>query len=166
MMKPSLFLALLLLHSAYTYENVALRGKATQSHRGLQTGGAAYNAIDGNRNGDISTGSCSFSTVQTRPWWKVDLLESYIITAITITSRSDCCAEGLNNLEIHVGQSKVATIATIGLNESFTHSFHERVEGREVTLELPGDNRLLVLCEVEIYGYRAPTGEIMIYKVK
>ncbi|XP_041649949.1 fucolectin-4-like [Cheilinus undulatus] len=170
MMNLSLFLALLLLHSAYSaysaYENVALRGKATQSYRASHSFGAAYNAIDGNRNTDFNAGSCTFSSEQVRPWWKVDLLESYIVTSITITNRGDCCAEGLNGLEIYVGQTKVASIARIGAGESFTHVSDERVEGREVKLVLPGNNRILVLCEVEVYGYRAPTGENLALKGK
>lgn len=30
-------------------------------------------------------------------------------------------------------------------------------------VSLPGFNRVLTLCEVEIYDYRAPTGETCIY---
>ncbi|KAM3867755.1 fucolectin-like [Diretmus argenteus] len=33
------------------------------------------------------------------------------------------------------------------------------MEGQYVTVLLPGLNKILKLCEVEVYGYRAPTGE-------
>ena len=89
-------------------ENVALRGKATQSHLvngGSAPFGAAYNAIDGNRESDYYAGSCTATITQTNPWWKLDLLESYIITSIIITNRRDCCAERINGAEIYIGNS-------------------------------------------------------------
>ena len=89
-------------------ENVALHGKATQSYRhsGMSAPfGAAYNAIDGNRESDYDAGSCSATITQTNPWWRVDLLESYIISSINITNRRDCCADRINGAEIHVGNS-------------------------------------------------------------
>ncbi|RCU34551.1 hypothetical protein DVA81_19360, partial [Acinetobacter baumannii] len=39
------------------------------------------------------------------------------------------------------------------------------VEGRYVTLVLPGSGKYLTLCEVEVYGYRAPTGENLSYYI-
>ena len=89
-------------------ENVALRGKATQSHRyeGSQdVFGAAYNAIDGNRESSFSAGSCSCTNEETNPWWRVDLLESYVVTSVIITNRGDCCPERINGAEIHIGNS-------------------------------------------------------------
>ncbi|GAA6217223.1 fucolectin-7-like [Lates japonicus] len=170
MMKLSVFVLLLLLGtwSASTYENVALRGKATQSERYEHMFGAAYNAIDGNRESTFSAGSCTHTAEQTNPWWRVDLLESYIITSITIVNRRDCCEHRINGLQIHVGNSLqdnglanpvVGTVSVIAAGKSFTLSFTDRVEGRYVTLTLPGSGRILTLCEVEVYGYRAPTGE-------
>nr|BAK38714.1 F-type lectin [Oplegnathus fasciatus] len=170
MMKLSVFLLLLLLKtcSASTYQNVALRGKATQSDRYVHTFGAAYNAIDGNRESTFDAGSCTHSAEMTNPWWRVDLLESYIITSITVTNRGDCCEHRINGLQIHIGNSlndnglenpMVGTIAEIGAAKSFSLPFTDRVEGRYVILHLPGSGRILTLCEVEVYGYRAPTGE-------
>ncbi len=86
-------------------ENVALRGKATQSTRYGEPFGSAYNAIDGNRGSLYEDGSCSHTPEMSNPWWRVDLLESYIVTSVTITNRGDCCAEGLNGAEIHIGHS-------------------------------------------------------------
>nr|ABB29990.1 FBP32 precursor [Morone chrysops] len=171
------FLLLLLLGacSAYNYKNVALRGKATQSARYLHTHGAAFNAIDGNRNSDFEAGSCTHTVEQTNPWWRVDLLEPYIVTSITITNRGDCCPERLDGAEIHIGNSlqengvanpRVGVISHIPAGISHTISFTERVEGRYVTVLLPGTNKVLTLCEVEVHGYRAPTGENLALKGK
>uniref|UniRef100_UPI0037E8C1F0 fucolectin-1-like isoform X2 n=1 Tax=Semicossyphus pulcher TaxID=241346 RepID=UPI0037E8C1F0 len=180
MMKVTVFLALVLLetHSAdttYTYQNVALRGKATQSGRYLHSFGAAYNAIDGNRESVFDAGSCTHSSEQSNPWWRVDLLEPYIVTSIIITNRGDCCEHRLNDVEVYIGNSlqdngvanqKVGTIAKIGLGESFILPFTNRVEGRYVVLLLPGEQRYLTLCEVEVYGHRAPTGENLAFHGK
>lgn len=51
----------------------------------------------------------------------------------------------------------MSSIPDVGL--SYTHTFTTRVEGRYVTLSLPGKTRILTLCEVEVYGYPAPTGD-------
>ncbi|XP_075937416.1 uncharacterized protein LOC142938089 [Anarhichas minor] len=170
-MKLSVLVLLLLLEtcSAYTYENVALRGKATQSdHYDHVREAHAFNAIDGNRDTNFHLGSCTHTDEETNPWWRVDLLDSYIVTSVIITNRGDCCEERLNGAKIHIGNSLenngaanplVGTIPRAGLGESVTLTFTERVEGRYVIVVVPGSRKYLTLCEVEVYGYRAPTGE-------
>ncbi|XP_068586006.1 fucolectin-1-like [Cebidichthys violaceus] len=170
-MKLSSVLPLLLLLgtcSAYTYQNVALRGKATQSRRYSKFDSAASNAIDGNRESSDDAGSCSHTAEQTNPWWRVDLLESYIVTSIIVTNREACCEDRINGAEIHVGNSLrdngavnpvAGVISHIPLGRSLKITFTRRVEGRYVTVVLPGTKRILTLCEVEVYGYRAPTAE-------
>ncbi|XP_074509085.1 uncharacterized protein LOC141778617 [Sebastes fasciatus] len=166
----SVLLLLLLLGtcSAYTYQNVALRGKATQSVRYGDLYGDAYNAIDGNRESNYLAGSCTHTVVQANPWWRVDLLESYIVTSVIITNRGDCCAERLDGAEVHIGSSLqdngaanpvVGVIPHIPAGRSLNITFTRLLEGRYVTVVLPGLKRVLTLCEVEVYGYRAPTEE-------
>lgn len=53
----------------------------------------------------------------------------------------------------------MATVAAVGMGKTYNHSFSEGVKGRFVTLALRGTERYLTLCEVEVYGYLAPTGE-------
>ncbi|KAJ8395207.1 hypothetical protein AAFF_G00034090 [Aldrovandia affinis] len=89
-------------------DNVALRGKATQSSLLMGKWSAfslAYNAIDGNRNADLKKGSCTHTVVETNPWWRVDLLKPYKVASVTITNRGDCCPERINGAEIHIGNS-------------------------------------------------------------
>ncbi|KAK1880054.1 Fucolectin-4 [Dissostichus eleginoides] len=52
---------------------------------------------------------------------------------------------------------RVGTVTTA--EALYTMTFTHRVEGRYVTVRLPGDDQVLTLCEVEVYGYHAPTGE-------
>ncbi|KAL3064826.1 hypothetical protein OYC64_000955 [Pagothenia borchgrevinki] len=153
--------------SAYTYQNVALRGKASQSDRYPDHYGDANKAIDGNRDSNYFHGSCTGTAVMTNPWWRVDLLESYIVTSIIITNRADCCAERLDGAEVHIGNSLqdngaanpvAGVISHIPAGGSFTMTFTEPVEGLYVTVVIPGLKKILTLCEVEVYGYRAPTG--------
>uniref|UniRef100_A0A3Q2DAR8 Si:ch211-215k15.4 n=1 Tax=Cyprinodon variegatus TaxID=28743 RepID=A0A3Q2DAR8_CYPVA len=164
-------LILLPMFSAYAYQNVALRGKATQSS--YSTGDnqgyvGAYNAIDGNRNADLKKGSCTHTDAENNPWWRVDLLDSYIVTQVIITNRGDCCEDYINGAEIRIGKSLrdhgsanpvVATISTIAAGSSYTINMTNHVEGRYVMVILPGLNKYLTLCEVEVYGYRSPTEE-------
>ncbi|XP_068586010.1 uncharacterized protein [Cebidichthys violaceus] len=169
-MKLSSVLPLLLLLgtcSAYTYQNVALRGKATQSHRYPHFDSSASNAIDGNRDSNPQAGSCSHTAEQTDPWWRVDLLESYIITSIIVTNRNSH-EERINGAKIHVGNSLqengaanpvAGVISHIPAGRSLKITFTRRVEGRYVTVLIPGTKRIISFCEVEVYGYRAPTAE-------
>ncbi|XP_042345192.1 fucolectin-5-like isoform X2 [Plectropomus leopardus] len=170
MMKVGVFLLLLLLEtcSVSSYENVALRGKATQSDRYEHAFGAASAAIDGNRNSHFHSGSCTHTDEEHDPWWRVDLLESYIVTSVIITNRGDCCGYRLNGVQVHIGNSleengaknpMVGQINKFPQGGSRTLTFTDRVEGRYVTLVVPGYEKFLTVCEVEVYGYRAPTGE-------
>uniref|UniRef100_A0A667XY18 Si:ch211-215k15.4 n=1 Tax=Myripristis murdjan TaxID=586833 RepID=A0A667XY18_9TELE len=162
-MKHTIIILLLLLLGTCTVttalKNLALRGKATQSsiRDAPWTGySAASHAIDGNRESQFSAGSCSNTHPQKDPWWRVDLLDSYIITSIIITIRGDCCAEETTG--IRIGNSldnngnnnpRCAVVSHIaaGLTETFQC---DGMEGRYVNLIIPGRKELLTLCEVEV----------------
>uniref|UniRef100_A0A8C4DHD7 F5/8 type C domain-containing protein n=1 Tax=Dicentrarchus labrax TaxID=13489 RepID=A0A8C4DHD7_DICLA len=154
-------------------ENVALRGKASQSS--VNESGTANNAIDGNRDYNYPAGSCTQTAEQTNPWWRVDLLEPYIVTSIIITNRGDCCAERIDGAEIHIGNSLqdggvtnpvVGVISRIPAGRSLKMTLTGLAEGRYVTVALLGSKKVLTLCEVEVYGYRAPTGENLAFQGK
>ncbi|XP_029927575.1 fucolectin-5-like [Myripristis murdjan] len=174
-MKHTIIIPLLLLLGTCTVttalKNLALRGRATQSSiRGAPwtAYGAASNAVDGNRNSEFLAGSCSNTHPQMDPWWRVDLLDSYIITSIIIIGRRDCCVDELRGADIYISDSPIqdwgtkkpdGLVSEISLGELFTLNFTSKVEGRYVTVRLEGENQVLTLCEVEVYGYRAVTGE-------
>ncbi|KAI4905839.1 hypothetical protein NFI96_030210, partial [Prochilodus magdalenae] len=152
-------------------KNLALYGKATQSDlvsNPWAPFGHAYNAIDGNTDPDYNHGSCTATDIQQNPWWRVDLLDEYTVTSITITNRGDCCPERINGAEIHIGNSllnngnsnpRAGEITSIPAGRSITLKFKKGISGRYVNVVLPGDYRLLTLCEVEVYGYPTPHGE-------
>ncbi|KAK7878044.1 hypothetical protein WMY93_031294 [Mugilogobius chulae] len=156
------FLLLLLVETASVSAqvNVAPHGEATQIDTYNELG-AASNAIDGHRTSIYYSKSCSHTATTTDPWWRVDLREYYMITSITITNRGDCCAHRLDGAQIHIGNSLenngnnnpvVATISHILEGRSKTFTLLEPVEGRYVNVFLPGTDKYLTLCEVEVYG--------------
>jgi len=83
-------------------ENLASSGSATQSSK-YNNLGSASNAIDRKRVANYMCGSCTHTNPETNPWWRVDLLDTYNITSVTITNRWDCCGERIEGAEIHVG---------------------------------------------------------------
>ncbi|XP_026087876.1 uncharacterized protein si:ch1073-376c22.1 [Carassius auratus] len=144
--------------------NVAPNGRATQSsvNRGSTAClSLAQNAIDGNRQYDLLKGSCTQTDTESNPWWRVDLMKTYTIASVALTNRGDCCSEQLNGVVIHIGDSlesegranpvcvKVSFIPAGGTG---TFRCHGAFQGRYVTLALPGENRTLSLCEVEVFG--------------
>ncbi|XP_064410083.1 fucolectin-like [Latimeria chalumnae] len=143
-------------------ENVALRGKATQSsvytkQDGFHLGNA-MNGNDGNNNSDYFLGSCTHTLFENNPWWRVDLLDVYRISRIVITNRGDCCSQHLNGAEIRIGNSltnngnqnpKCGTITSVKQRMEFQCN---SMTGHYVNVYLPGNNKPLYLCEVEVFG--------------
>ncbi|KAG1925984.1 fucolectin [Pimephales promelas] len=145
----------------YLAGNRALDGAATQS----STSGDwfAGNAIDGNRGLQQLYTGCSSTLNQTNPWWRLDLHDVYRVSNVVITNRRDCCAEQINGAEIRIGNSLenngsnnpiCAVIPAIPAGESYNYSCGG-MDGRYVIVHIPGDQKRLGLCEVEIYGYLA-----------
>ncbi|XP_031431792.1 uncharacterized protein LOC105906721 [Clupea harengus] len=173
----TLFLTIFLGVSGFTVvalpqaRNLALYGRATQSDlvENPSSGYSdAHNAIDGNRDPNFPHGSCTATDAQTNPWWRVDLLRQYTITSVAITNRGDYAPERINGAEIHIGSSLLdngnhnrlaGVISSIPAGRTLTFTWDKGVEGRYVNVFLPGNNKLLTLCEVEVYGYPAPDGE-------
>nr|Q7SIC1.1 RecName: Full=Fucolectin [Anguilla anguilla]1K12_A Chain A, Lectin [Anguilla anguilla] len=145
----------------YTQENVAVRGKATQSAqlRGEHAANSeASNAIDGNRDSNFYHGSCTHSSGQANPWWRVDLLQVYTITSVTITNRGDCCGERISGAEINIGQHlasngvnnpECSVIGSMATGETKTFHCPAPMIGRYVVTYLP-TSESLHLCEVEV----------------
>ncbi|XP_068136037.1 fucolectin-like [Hyperolius riggenbachi] len=158
----SLPILILLLVSADALENLALRGRATMSSTYIKDGPltAAIHAIDGNPDPAYNHGSC-FSTVeQTTPWWRVDLLESYTISHVVITSRSDCCPNYMNGAEIligdslsHNGNNNPRCALVTHLPSGATQTYHcPGRKGRYVNVAILGKKGVISFCEIQIFG--------------
>uniref|UniRef100_A0A8C1UPW2 Fucolectin tachylectin-4 pentraxin-1 domain-containing protein n=1 Tax=Cyprinus carpio TaxID=7962 RepID=A0A8C1UPW2_CYPCA len=123
----------------------------------------AEKAIDGNRGLQQLYTGCSSTLNETNPWWRLDLRDVYRVSEVVITNRKECCAERINGAEIRIGNSLenngtnnpiCAVIPDIPAGESNNYSCY-RLEGRYVIIHIPGDWKILTLCEVEVYGYLA-----------
>uniref|UniRef100_A0A673FXE6 Fucolectin tachylectin-4 pentraxin-1 domain-containing protein n=1 Tax=Sinocyclocheilus rhinocerous TaxID=307959 RepID=A0A673FXE6_9TELE len=137
--------------------SVKLRGNATQSS--VFEYYRADQAIDGIKYALGVASFCTHSRKQMNPWWRLDLLDNYHIRTVTITNRADCCPERLNNAEIRIGNSLENNsnnnpIVRWIIRASHSYSCPD-MEGRYVNIVIPGDGRILTVCEVEVY--RAPT---------
>ncbi|XP_056623955.1 fucolectin-like [Triplophysa dalaica] len=144
----------------YETANCAFTGTVTQSS--TSSTWLALHAIDGVRHGpdpDILT-YCSATTVQSNPWWRLDLLDIHDISTVIITARSDCCEDQTNGAEIRIGNSlenngnnNPICAVTSGLltGNTISYSCHGMV-GQYVNVVMSGRTNHLVLCEVEVYG--------------
>ncbi|XP_048059451.1 fucolectin-4-like, partial [Megalobrama amblycephala] len=122
--------------------------------------GAAQNAVDSNKDSIYSLGSCTHTNGDRNPWWRVDLLDVYRITRVSITNRGDGAPERINGAQIRIGNSLenngnnnqlAATVVSIPLGETQTFEF-KPIIGRYVNIFIPGRNEYLSLCEVEVFS--------------
>ncbi|KAI2663096.1 Fucolectin-1 [Labeo rohita] len=140
----------------YLAENLAVNGAAAQSSTSADW--FAEKAIDRGLQ-QLYTG-CSSTLSETNPWWRLDLRQIYRVNRVVITNRKDCCAEQINGAVIRIGNSLenngnsnpiCAVIPAIPAGESYSYSCGG-MDGRYVNLIIPGDMKLLTLCEVKVYG--------------
>ncbi|XP_073399448.1 uncharacterized protein [Dendrobates tinctorius] len=145
--------------------NIARNGDASQvSVLQSRIMGYAKNAIDGVKAVRYDNGSCTFTTKVNNPWWRLDLMQTYKIMNVVLTNRMDCCSERLMGAEVRIGNSldnKNPVCGTVTNITSATLSFScNGMEGRYVSVVIPGRSEYLTLCEVEVYGdlVCTPTG--------
>ncbi|XP_051755487.1 fucolectin-1-like [Ctenopharyngodon idella] len=143
----------------YLAGNRAVDGAATQSSTSSGSW-SAEKAIDSNRGLQQLYTGCSSTLNETNPWWRLDLRDIYRVSEVVVTNRNDCCPERINGAEIRIGNSLenngnnnpiCAVIPAIPAGESYNYSC-DGMEGRYVNLIIPGDMKILTLCEVEVYG--------------
>ncbi|GMH43530.1 hypothetical protein BSKO_11452 [Bryopsis sp. KO-2023] len=123
-------------------------------------GGLSGRAVDGNKRGVYSGGSCTHTLLSSNPWWAVDLGSPQKIKRIRVTNRSDCCAERLSNFEIRVGNTRPSGGGQqngvcgggLAVPRGQTYEFECLTTGRFVSVRIPGNERYLTLCEVEVLG--------------
>ena len=138
--------------------NLALGRSASQSSTDF--GAGASRAVDGNTNGNSSSGSVTHTITQTQPWWKVDLGASYNINNIVLWNRTDCCAHLLSNYTVYVSDSDIsgnnptangASSYVRGPAPNPSETIPVNRSGRYVMVRLNGTNPLS-LAEVQVFG--------------
>lgn len=149
------------------FSNLARDRPATSSSTGSRpdydyNGGPAI-AVDGKFDNSNWENCQSTQPNQGETWWSVRLEQNHTIGSLRITGvafKTD--GVRINPFRIKVGDSycKQKDTGAIDWNlpQPFTGDFTcaESLFGDTVTVELPGKNRILQLCEVEVY---APWGE-------
>ncbi|XP_058637692.1 fucolectin-like [Onychostoma macrolepis] len=123
----------------------------------------AEKAVDSNRGFQQLNTACTSTLNETNPWWRLDLHDVHRVSEVVITNRKYSYAERINGADIRIGNSLenngnnnpiCAVIPAIPAGESYSYSCNG-MEGRHVTVHIPGDWKTLSLCEVEVYGYLA-----------
>ncbi|XP_073692868.1 uncharacterized protein [Garra rufa] len=112
-------------------------------------------AVDGDH------GTCSHTNTQTDPWWKLELRHGYKVNTIAITNVDNGFYYRINGAVIRVGNFPdlysnpiCAEIPTIPASQTTNFSCGG-LEGRYLFVHIPGIEKILVLCEVQVYGYLA-----------
>ncbi|CAH1247325.1 MATN2 [Branchiostoma lanceolatum] len=144
----------------YGAANIAL-GKPTHQSSNYDNA-ASSRAVDGNTNTDWDGNSCTQTNDdgETNPTWWVDLGGSYSIDSVEIFNRRNgCCRDRINPFDIHIGDSEqVSDNPMCGgdnfmdVNQASFSILCNGMIGRYVGILLPGPDRILTLCEVQVYG--------------
>ncbi|MEZ4730049.1 MAG: discoidin domain-containing protein [Caldilineaceae bacterium] len=142
--------------------NVAQGKNATQSS--TRSGAGAGRAVDGNTNGNYSSGSVTHTNYNTNAWWQVDLGANYTLESIQLWNRTDCRASRLANFYVFVSATDMAGRSLNSLRNDATVWRYQvtgqapskltipaAVNGRYVRVQLAGTN-YLSLAEVQVWG--------------
>ncbi|CAH1274230.1 Hypp5280 [Branchiostoma lanceolatum] len=143
----------------YAAPNLALGKPTVQSAVGH--GGYASRATDGCRARHWDNRCCTATPAQSNPWLQVDLGKSTTVQWVVIVNRGDCCRERINPYTIHIGNDEhVDHNPRCGGHHSIPLSHEKNMDaincnglrGRYVGIRLPGNSRILTVCELEVYA--------------
>ena len=142
--------------------NLAVGKSASQSSN-LGTGTIAGLAIDGNTDGNYSSGSVSHTKSEYQPWWQVDLGAVYSLTDVKIWNRTDCCTDRLSTFYILVSDVPfTSTDLNTAKNQSGVNNYYVggsagspttvniNRTGRYVRIQLSTTNSLH-MAEVQVF---------------
>jgi hypothetical protein len=134
--------------------NLALNKPTTMS-----SGWFKERAVDGNQVILVSSNNgpvghvCSYSStkVEDNPWWQVDLGNVYPVRNVRVTNFWNSGSR-LDLFTILVGTAVCGENLVIPQGETGDFVCDPVLSGSTVKIELPGEGRALVLCEVEVYA--------------
>jgi len=143
-----------------TEENAAACKPTSQSS--TTHGGSSSRAVDGNAATAYSAKSCTHTSRESNPWWRVDLKEKIAVETVTVTNRGDCCGGRLSNFEVRVGDTdkwnantKCGGSHSVAQGQSLDVNC-SGVAGRYafVVIRSRGSSTVLTLCEVKVKGLK------------
>ncbi|XP_055506137.1 uncharacterized protein LOC129706143 [Leucoraja erinacea] len=106
--------------------------------------------------------SCTHTNTTANPWWRVDLGRTFVIAAVRISNRLDCCRERILGAEVRIGISleddgnSNRLCGTVQSVKDMYTFMCDGFMGRYVNIRIPGTGKILTLCEVEVLGMRMP----------
>ena len=125
-------------------------------------GGISLNAVDGNTNVAFGEGSCTHTQTESNAWWRVDLETTRSVKSVKIWNRADSpgASGRLEGFEVWIGFDASSYSANLRCLAGGTaplnppHEVHVSCigTGRYLFVALPGSDRVLNMCEVEVYG--------------
>ncbi|XP_042322590.1 pentraxin fusion protein-like isoform X2 [Sceloporus undulatus] len=140
--------------------NIAV-GKISSQSSTYEEKGISIKAIDGSLANSYVNGDCTLTKKDFEPWWMVDLISAFQVSAVVITNRGDCCESRITGAEILIGDlpekggtmnPRCAIITNMGRGQ--TMSFNcAGMQGQYVTITIPGRNEFLSLCEVQVLAH-------------
>ncbi|XP_063693608.1 uncharacterized protein LOC134825361 [Bolinopsis microptera] len=131
---------------------------ATQKSIGWD--GEPTRAIDGNRSGEWSDGSCTRTEGAAGNWWMVELNQNYKITKVLVYNRMDCCQDRIDDAKVYAGAVYCGDIKVEEGKQVYEISCQGAVAG-SIRIVQPYD--YLTICEVEAFGI--PTDDVALENV-
>ncbi|XP_074655596.1 fucolectin-like [Tubulanus polymorphus] len=104
-------------------------------------------------------------------WWMVDLKRKYLVRNVYVANRADCCASRLRDFDILVTLDRpvpeyaldvtpdntcIHKTGSMMLGEKRNFTCASPIVGNFVIITKPGNSEALTLCEVQVYGSKAP----------
>ena len=134
-------------------------------------GGMAEKALVDLNASNWGVDQCTHTQTQTNPWWRVDFGRLVNVNAIRVFGRTDCCYDRLQGFQVRVGSNHMVPQQ----NPACHHESNEPMQpisepapqppkfytdvncsspmhGRYVYIQIPGGNRILSLCQVQVWG--------------
>ena len=135
-------------------------GQSTTEH-----GGVAARAVDNGNQTSYSGGTCTHTQTQSGPWWKVNFGRQIKVTGVRVFGRSDCCSDRLQGFDVWVGNhnyqpdanAACATNQDAPAADSYIDvTCASPLTGTYLFVSIPGDDKILTLCEVLVHGEELP----------
>ncbi|CAH1271139.1 Hypp4573 [Branchiostoma lanceolatum] len=141
----------------YAAPNLALGKPTVQS--AVAHNGYASRATDGCRARAWPSKCCTHTPAMSNPWLQVDLGRTTSVQWVSLFNRRDCCSGRLNPFTIHIGNNaninqnpRCGGHHTIPTNLDTDAINCNGLRGRYVGIRLPGNGRILTVCELEVYA--------------
>ncbi|XP_041361191.1 uncharacterized protein LOC121377317 isoform X2 [Gigantopelta aegis] len=143
------------------------KGKVASQSTTFQSNSARH-AIDGNFFCEADVPFSETNVNDQNPWWMVDLLSTFSITAVKLYNRADCCQYRLKNLAIEILKQADDTLPVLCCNLTREYIETHRkffctppLEGRYVRIRKYGPvpfGETLSFCEVKVFGSKVVPG--------